>query len=31
MKSDLIAWLAYAGSWAWHSALTLFVVVNAGA
>ncbi|MDX2120446.1 MAG: hypothetical protein SF070_05175 [Gemmatimonadota bacterium] len=31
MKSDLIAWLAYAGSWAWHSALTLFIVVNAGA
>lgn len=31
MKSDLIAWLAQAGSWAWHSALTLFVVVNAGA
>jgi len=28
MKSDLLTWLAGSGTWAWHTALTLFVVLN---
>jgi hypothetical protein len=29
MKADMIAWLAGAGSWAFHTALSLFLVLNA--
>ncbi len=31
MKADLIDWLARTGSWAWHVAVALLVVINAGA
>ena len=28
MKSDLLVWLAGTGSWVWHTALTLFLLLN---
>ena len=31
MKSDLLVWLAGTGSWVWHTALTLFILLNATA
>ena len=31
MKTDLLARLAGTGSWAWHTAFTLFVLLNATA
>lgn len=31
MKTALLTWLAGTGSWAWHTALTLFLLVNATA
>ncbi|HMV33464.1 MAG TPA: hypothetical protein PKA50_15200 [Gemmatimonadales bacterium] len=31
MRADLIDWLARTGSWAWHSAVALLVVINAAA
>ena len=31
MKSDLLVWLAGTGSWVWHTALTLFLLLNATA
>ena len=31
MKTALLTWLAGTGSWAWHTALTLFLLMNATA
>ena len=29
MRSDIVTWLAGLGSWAWHTAVSRFIVVNA--
>ncbi len=31
MKADLLTWLAGTGSWAWHTALALFLLLNGAA